>query len=102
MSKYLLLYRSERTPAEQFANVTPEQRKAFTKAWTAWDERVGKPLIDPGNPTAEVVDPKAGGDHVAGYAILEAESPDAVEKLLAGHPHVATGGTVGVYEIMQM
>ncbi|MEU6950076.1 hypothetical protein ABZ957_33380 [Streptomyces sp. NPDC046316] len=32
----------------------------------------GPALTDPGNSTQVVSDPKAGGDHVAGYAIIEA------------------------------
>lgn len=60
----------------------------------------GPALTDPGNSTQVVSDPKAGGDHVAGYAIIEAA--DAVNKLLIGHPHLANGGTVGIYEVLDM
>jgi len=102
MSKFLILYRSEKSPAEQFASVTPEQQQASAKAWTAWDDSTGKALIDPGNPTQEISDPKASGDYIGGYAIIQAKDADEVSKLLTGHPHLATGGTAGVYQVMEM
>ena len=102
MSNYLLLYRSEKTPAEQFAGVTPEQQQQFMQAWLGWDASIGEAMVDAGNPTAAVSDPKGSGDHISGYAIVKAGSPEDVEKLLAGHPHLATGGTVGIYQVMQM
>lgn len=102
MSKYLVLYRSEKSPAEMFANVTQEQQKAFADAWTAWDKSAGKAMIDPGNPTVAVSDPKAGGDNITGYAVMEAENPEALNKLLADQPYLATGATAGIYNIMEM
>ncbi|RDI52806.1 YciI family protein [Nocardia mexicana] len=102
MSKFLVLYRSPMSPQEMFASIPPEQAQAFAKAWLAWDAGAGPALTDPGNPTQEISDPKAGGDHIAGYAIIEADDADAVDKLLTGHPHLANGGTVGIYQVMDM
>ncbi|MFI6939623.1 hypothetical protein ACIBI4_10140 [Streptomyces sp. NPDC050418] len=102
MSKFLVLYRSPMSPAEMFSSIPAEQQQAFAKAWLAWDASAGPALTDPGNPTQVVSDPKAGGDHVAGYALIEAEDADAVNKLLTGHPHLANGGTVGIYEVLDM
>ncbi|MFD4428647.1 YciI family protein [Nocardia sp. NPDC058497] len=102
MSKFLVLYRSAKSPAEMFEGVSPEQQQAFAKAWLEWDASAGKALTDPGNPTMMVSDPKAGGDYIGGYAIIEADNSEAVDKLLTGHPFLATGGTVGIYEVQDM
>jgi hypothetical protein len=102
MSKFLVLYRSEKSPAELFASISPEQAQAFAQAWTAWDQSAGPALVDPGNPTQMVSDPKAGGDYVSGYAIIEADDAGAVNTLLQDHPHLATGGTVGIYLVQDV
>lgn len=104
MSKFLVLYRSKQSPAELFASISPEQQQALGKAWLAWDDSAGKALLDPGNPTQMISDPKAGGDYIAGYGIIEAKDPDAVNDLLTKHPHphLAHGGTVGIYQILEM
>jgi hypothetical protein len=50
------------------------------------------------------VAPTAGttvsGDSVGGFSILEAESADALQAVLEGHPHSAQGGTIEVYEFL--
>ena len=78
MTKYLVLYRSSTTAADQMANATPEQAQAGMDAWTAWAGRAGTAVVDLGTPT-QVVD--AGGDTgdpIGGYSILQAESAEAL------------------------
>ena len=39
----------------------------------------------------------------SGYAIMTADDPDTIDKLLASHPFLSVpGNTVGVYHIMEM
>ncbi|MGH3254586.1 MAG: hypothetical protein ACRDOU_04130 [Streptosporangiaceae bacterium] len=39
---------------------------------------------------------------MTGFSILEADSSDAVNAILDGHPHLAWGGSVEVLEFMAM
>jgi hypothetical protein len=100
VTEYLVLYRSKLTAAEQMAQGTPEQAQAGMEAWMAWAARAGDAIVDLGTPT-QVVD--AGGDTgdpVGGYSILQAESADALAKVLDGHPHSETGGTIETLECL--
>ena len=102
MTKYLVLYRSSMTAGEQMAQSTPEQAQAGMDAWMGWAEQAGDAVVDLGTPLA-VVDP--GGDSsdpIGGYSILQAESHDALGKVLEGHPHKTMGGTIETLEFLPM
>jgi hypothetical protein len=99
MTKYLLLYRADQDAAAQMAQATPEQQQAGMQAWMAWFEKVGPAVVDAGSPLAGVggADPSVGG-----YSVLTAESTDALQDLLEGHPHREVGGTIDVHEFLPM
>jgi hypothetical protein len=102
MNKYLILYRSPITAAEQMAQATPEQAQAGMDAWNAWAAQVGDAVVDMGSPLNVV---EAGGDTgtpVGGYSILQAESADDLARKLEGHPHLAMGGTIQSLEFLPM
>jgi hypothetical protein len=102
VTKYLVLYRSSMTAEEQMAQSTPEQAQAGMDAWTAWAQQAGDTIVDLGTPTA-VVDPGGdSGDPIGGYSIMQAESHEALGKILEGHPHKATGGTIETLECLQI
>ena len=42
------------------------------------------------------------GDPVGGYSIFEADSPDALAKLLEDHPHRTMGGTIETLAVLSM
>jgi hypothetical protein len=42
------------------------------------------------------------GDPIGGYSILQAESHEALAEVLAGHPHLAMGGTIETLEFLSM
>jgi hypothetical protein len=100
VTKYLVLYRSNLTAAEQLAQSTPEQAQAGMEAWTAWAERAGDAVVDLGTPLQVVDSGGDAGDPVGGYSILQAESHDELAKVLDGHPHSATGGTIETLEVL--
>jgi hypothetical protein len=92
VTKYLVLYRSSVTAEEQMAQSTPEQAQAGMDAWMAWAEQAGDAVVDLGTPLA-VVDPGGdSGDPIGGYSILQAESNEALDRVLEGHPHKTMGG----------
>ena len=99
MSKYLLLYRSTVSAADQMANATPEQAQAGMDLWMSWAGRVGDAMVDMGAPTNNVgsVGAAPTGDAVVGgYSILEADSFDSLKALLDGHPHLQMGPDAGI------
>ena len=102
MTKYLVLYRSSVTAGEQMAQSTPEQAQAGMDAWMAWAQRAGDAVVDLGMPLAVVEAGGDSGDPIGGYSILQAESPDALNKVLDGHPHKTMGGTIETLEFLSM
>jgi hypothetical protein len=94
MTKYLLLYRSSTSPTDQMSNATPEQAQAGMEAWMQWAGKAGKAIVDLGSPLSLVAKVgKAGADqHIGGFSVLEADSKEALTKLLDGHPHFQTPG----------
>lgn len=109
MKKFLVLYESTVSAAEQMANATPEQAKAGMDAWMAWAGKAGEGIADLGAPLGDsrlLSGPKRSAPSaspVAGYSILQAESADGLARLLEGHPHFhAPGAAIRVFEVMEL
>ena len=107
MKKFLVLYQSTVPASEQMKNVTPEQAKAGMDAWMSWAGRAGSGIVDMGSPVATAArlngsaQIAAGNSQVGGYSILQAESKDALMKLLTNHPHfMAPGASIEVLEFL--
>ena len=104
MAKYLLLYHGGSQPE------TEEAGKQVMAAWMQWMESIGPSIADGGNPTSEsktiapngTVTNGAGANPATGYSILNADSLDAAVKLAQGCPHLKAGGTIAVYETMDI
>ncbi len=102
MTKYLVLYRSKVSAAEQMSQNDPAQAEAGMKAWTDWAQRAGDAVVDLGSPLG-VVDPGGDeGDPIGGYSILQAESAAALADVLRDHPHVTWGGTIETLEMLAL
>src|SRR5919199_6630776 len=102
MAKFLVLYRSATTAAEQMAAGTPEQAQAGMEAWMAWAHRAGDAVVDLGAPLGVVQPGGDAGDPIGGFSILQADSADAVRAVLDGHPHSAMGGTIEILEFLSI
>jgi hypothetical protein len=100
MTKYLVLYRSPASAAEQMAAATPEQAQAGMDAWTTWAQKAGDAVVDLGAPLGVVEPGGDAGDPIGGYSVLQAESADGVRAVLDGHPHAAMGGTIEILEFL--
>ena len=97
MSKYVLAYRGGGMPA------TEEEQQAVMAAWGAWFEQLGASIIDGGAPFGASA--AVGGEVTAqltGYSIVDAISLDAAVAKAGGCPILASGGTVEVYEALDM
>jgi hypothetical protein len=104
MTKYLLLYRSSVSAADQMANATPEQAQAGMDAWMSWAGRAGSAITDMGSPTQGVATVGEGSTDpstVGGYSLMEAGSVDELRALLDGHPHLMMdGASIEVLELL--
>ena len=95
MTNYLVLYKAETGAMEQMSTATPEQAQAGMQAWMAWFEKAGPAIVDGGSPVT--------GDDATftGYSVLQADSREVLDALLAEHPHRQMG-TIEVYEALPM
>jgi hypothetical protein len=104
MTKYMILYRAPASAREQMAAGTPEQAQAGMEAWMQWAQKAGPAIVDMGAPLAGVSEAgtpvPAAGQIIGGYSILEAQSAAALGEVLAGHPHLESGGTIEVHEML--
>lgn len=94
MAKYLVLYRSKVSAAEQMEGASAEDAQAGMEAWMQWAGKVGDAMVDMGSPLQRVatVGGAAGEVHVGGFSVLEADSADAAKALVDGHPHLMSPG----------
>jgi hypothetical protein len=104
MTRYMILYRAPVSAREQMAAGTPDQAQAGMEAWMQWAQKAGPAIVDMGAPLAEVTDAgtpvAAAGQIIGGYSILQAESPADLSNVLEGHPHLESGGTIEVHELL--
>lgn len=97
MKRFVFLYEG------QFEDYSDQVKEA----WSAWFAEIGESIVDGGNPFGRgrkvtatgSEDLPTGLDAISGYTIVNAESMDAAEKLLANCPIVTS---VHVYEAMSM
>ena len=109
MGRYIVLYRASRSAMEATEKMAPEEMQKGMEAWMSWTESCGDSLVDMGTPLGEGrriagSDSTPDVSDVIGYSILEVESLDAVQTLLADHPHLkwAAGCEIEVREVMSM
>ena len=98
MAKFLVLYRAGGDASAQMADMTPEQAQAGMELWMTWAGNAGNALVDLGSPLASVamVGKGENGLPIGGFSIMEADSKDAVTKLLDDHPHFHTPGPTAI------
>src|SRR5215471_18101628 len=97
MAKFVLAYKGGGMAQ------TEEEREAAMQAWGAWFGELGKAVVDVGNPfsTSKAVGGN-GTSGLTGYSILSADSLDAATKLASGCPILSNGGSVEVYETLEI
>jgi len=104
MTKYMILYNG---PATDMSDMSEEDGKAVMAKWGVWMEKVGKSLIDFGNPlangVASVDDGSTGtATQLNGFSIIEAENLDVAKELVVGHPFLSEGKGNFKVEIHEM
>ncbi len=98
MAKYVLVYQGG-AMAE-----TEEAQQAAMAAWGAWVGALGAAVVDGGAPfgARAAVGGGEARSGLTGYSILEAPDLDAAVKLGEGCPIIADGGSVDVYETIDV
>jgi hypothetical protein len=103
MAKYVYVY-----TGGQMAG-TPEEQEKVMQAWGAWFGTLGDAVTDMGNPFGPSVTVSPGGgvseggaSKAAGYSLLTADSLSAATELAKGCPELAAGGSVEIYEAIEM
>lgn len=102
MTNYLLAYTGGSTPD------TDDARDAQMAAWGKWFQDLGAAVVDGGNPfgpskriaDGSVSDGASSG--LTGYSVLSATDLDAATELAKGCPVFAVGGSVEVYETVEV
>ena len=106
MTKFLLLYRSTVSAADQMSGASPEEAQAGMDAWMSWASKAGSAITDMGSPTQSVATiggPAEGGSSIGGYSLMEAGSLDELRGHLDGHPHLMMdGATIEVLELLDL
>jgi hypothetical protein len=97
-NKYLFLYIGGNPPKSEV------EGKAMMSAWMAWFGKVGPAVVDGGAPFAPGSETIGGANpsHASGYSILKADSFGDAVAMTDGHPHIASGGGIEIFEIAPM
>ena len=107
MPKYLVLYRADVPADAQMATATPEQAQEGMALWMQWAEEAGDAIVDLGSPlvlAGTVGDATDGDMPIGGFSILQADSRDAITRLLKDHPHFHMPGksAIEIHEFAPM
>lgn len=103
MAKYVLAYRGGAMAETEAA------QQAVMEQWMGWFGLLGADVIDVGNPfgPAQTIASDGsvsdgGSGALTGYSIVDAASLDDATAKAKGCPVLASGGTVDVYEAIEM
>jgi hypothetical protein len=102
MGKYVLAYKGGGMAA------TEAEQKAAMEKWMGWFGQLGAAVSDGGNPFGPSTAVTSDGSTAAttagltGYSILTADSLSAAGDLAKGCPVLESGGTVEIYEAIDV
>jgi hypothetical protein len=86
---------------------TDAEREAAMAAWGSWFTSLGQAVVDMGNPFGASTSVSANGSSgqagsLSGYSVIAADDLAAAAELAKGAPLIANGGSVEVYETIQV
>lgn len=102
MASYLLAYHGGGMPEDE------KEIARVMAAWGTWYQKLGKAIVDGGNPIGRAktiastgrVTRGGGKNPVTGYTIIKARDIEAAAKLAKGCPVLKSGGSIEVAEIV--
>jgi len=101
MSNYLLLYHGGGMPQSE------AEQKAILEDWTAWYNKLGSAVVDPGNPFGPMaksiasdgkVSDGPAGSMASGYTVIKADSLEAAAGMAKSCPVLKSGAQISVFE----
>lgn len=104
MANYVLVYKGGGMAA------TPAEQQEVMAAWGRWFGGLGQSLVDGGNPfsgQASSIDSdgrvtQGASSGLTGYSIVKADDLAAATSMAKSCPVLASGGTVEVFETIQV
>jgi len=103
MAKYVLAYRGGGMPE------TEAEQQAEMARWGEWYGALGAAVVDGGNPfaasatvAADGTSSQPGSAGLTGYTIVTADSLAGATEHAKGCPILRSGGSVDVYEAIEM
>ncbi len=87
---------------------TPEEQEKVMDAWRSWMGGLGQRLVDPGAPVMPKTSVSGSGTSegtrsgFGGWSVVNADSQEDALAAAKDCPHIAAGGTVEVYEVIEM
>jgi hypothetical protein len=97
MGKYVLVYKGGGIAP------TEEEQQRVMAAWGAWFQGLGDAVVDMGNPFGASSGVNGGGTSgLTGYSIISADGLDDAAGRASSCPILEGGGSVEVYETIEM
>lgn len=101
MANYVFAYKGGSMAA------TEAEREAAMAAWGSWFGSLGQAVVEVGNPFGASTSVGANGSSgqagsLSGYSVVAADDLAAAAELAKGAPVIANGGSVEVYETIQV
>ena len=97
MGKYVLIYKGGKMADTQ------EERDQTMAAWGAWFGTLGESVVEAGAPFGGSTSVGNGGvSGLGGYSVITAGSLDDAASKVGACPILAAGGSVEVYEELEM
>jgi len=104
MATYLLAYHGGGMPESE-----AEQARVMA-AWGKWYQKLGKAVVDGGNPIGQAktiastgrITRGGGKNPITGYTIIKAKDIDAAARLAKGCPVLKSGGSIEVCETFEV
>ena len=105
MPKYLVLYVTQKRPAEQQI----DEIRRGKEPWITWFKAQGSAIVDQGNPTAKPFALNKKGstrsrlDKIVGYSIVESQDPEKLKAMVIHNPHLDQPKTsIEILQIMPL
>jgi hypothetical protein len=101
MVNFVLLYTGGRMPTSD------TERKLVTESWNKWYSKLGKAVVEQGNPFTQTAKSITSEGRVietpicssaTGYSVIKADSLNTALELAKGCPILKDGGEISVYE----
>jgi len=104
MATYLLAYHGGGMPE------TEKEQARVMAAWDKWYRKLGKAVVDGGNPVGHTktvsrtgrITNGGGKNPISGYTIIKAKDSDTAAKHAKGCPIIKAGGSIEVCETFEV